>query len=311
MACDRLDKVVKRSLGDADTLIALSGSGLYSGLQLQRHGGVYICDRGSTHILFQEQILREEADIVGLPRQQINDHVIMKELAEYAAADAILTPSIFTLATFLARGIPREKLMLVPYGINTKTFSPRLPKSPHFSVLFAGQTTYRKGIHYLLKAWRQWRPANAELRIAGSRSAEFDALAAWAGGLPPGVTLLGHLDRQTLANEMATAHALIMPSIEEGLPLVMAQAMACGTPVIATVNSGAETLFEHGKSGLIGHARSVDFLVESLEQLAHHSGMASALAAAAVTRSANFGSARAYGQRVLAALETTKTRRGL
>jgi starch synthase len=50
--------------------------------------------------------------------------------------------------------------------------------------------------------------------------------------------------------------------------LVLAEAMACGCPVIATVNTGAQDLFEQGQGGFIVPARSVDAIVDAMEQLA-------------------------------------------
>ena len=47
------------------------------------------------------------------------------------------------------------------------------------------------------------------------------------------------------------ADVMVQPSIEEGLSLVMAEALACGCPVIATENTGAEDLFQNNKEGFI------------------------------------------------------------
>jgi glycosyltransferase involved in cell wall biosynthesis len=307
---DRLDSVARTRLGDCHALGGLSGAGLKSGLEMQRRGGAYVCDRGSTHILFQDRVLREEAEIVGLKRRPIHDYAITKELAEYAVADAIFTPSHFTFRSFVEQGVPAAKMKLIPYGINTAFFAPRRAKSERFTVLFAGNVSYRKGVHYLLKAWSRWAPAGAQLRIAGAAATELDQLVRWAGGKPANVEFLGHLDRETLAVEMSSAHALVLPSVEEGLALVMAQAMACGTPVIATENTGAATLFDDGVEGLVGPARSIDFLQGSFERLAR-AGDAARMGRKALSRAREFGGADAYGDRLMRALAAVYAVRGI
>lgn len=301
-ACDRVDRVAARQLDDCDGVIALSGTGTVCGPAMKRRGGFWVCDRGSTHILFQDRILREEAEIVGLPPRRIDPRTIDRELGEYAAADAIFVPSDFVRLTFLEQGVAPEKVKLAPYGVNTAAFRPSGPKAERFTVLFAGQVNYRKGVHHLLKAWREWAPKTAELRIAGGADQNLQALIDRAGGLPENCVFLGHLDRATLVQEMSRAHALVLPSIEEGLALVMGQAMACGTPVIASRNTGAQTLFTDGVEGFIGPARSPDFLAEAFERLAADPALAQAMGQAALQRAKTFGGADAYGDRIMAAV---------
>jgi glycosyltransferase involved in cell wall biosynthesis len=314
LARRRQDRFVSRNLGDCDGLIALSGSAQNGALAMRRRGrgGVFICDRGSTHVLFQEKVMREEAALLGLRARPMSVEEISRDLTDYAAADAIFTPSAFTRKTFLDQGVPEAKLKLIPYGVDIRAYGSRsAPKADAFTVLFVGQVTYRKGIHYLLEAWSQWAPRAARLRIAGVKDASFPALVRWAGGMPGGVTLLGHLGRADVVREMAAAHVLVLPSIEDGFGLVMAEAMACGTPVIASENTGAETLYTHRREGLIGPVRSAAFLAEAFEALASDPARTKAMAEAALARSATFGNAEAYGRRVMAALREVYKAKGL
>ena len=59
--------------------------------------------------------------------------------------------------------------------------------------------------------------------------------------------------------------------------MVMAEAMGCGCPVIASENTGAEDLFEDGKDGFIVPIRSADSILNALEVLAHTPDLASAM----------------------------------
>jgi glycosyltransferase involved in cell wall biosynthesis len=301
-ARDDIDRYAERHLGDCNGLISLS-VGLASGVAMKRRGGFWVCDRGSAHVLFQDQILREEAEIVGVTPRPISSRNLERQLFEYANSDAIFIPSLFAERTFLQLGVPAKKVKLAPYGVNTVAFSPGEAKTEKFTVLYAGQISYQKGFHYLLKAWRQWAPKGAELRVAGMAPDEtMPALVSWAGGMPDGVTLLGHLNRTDLAREMSRAHALVLPSVQDGFGLVMAQAMACGTPVIATHNTGAETLYRNGVEGLIGPIRSPEFLIEALDRLASDSDLAHTMGQAALERARTFGGTEAYGRRIMALL---------
>src|SRR5262249_26860887 len=66
-ACEMLDRRVEASLKAPTILVALSGSGRRCGSRAQALGGRYICDRGSSHIRYQDQILREEYSLWKLP----------------------------------------------------------------------------------------------------------------------------------------------------------------------------------------------------------------------------------------------------
>ena len=61
-----------------------------------------------------------------------------------------------------------------------------------------------------------------------------------------GIELLGRLPQEELAGWMSRSEVMVLPSIEEGLALVQGQALACGCPLISSVNTGGEDLFSDG-----------------------------------------------------------------
>jgi glycosyltransferase involved in cell wall biosynthesis len=79
---------------------------------------------------------------------------------------------------------------------------------------------------------------------------------------------MGPVPNKDLPQHYSTADVLVLPSIEEGLAMVMAEALACGCPVIATCNTGAEDLFEDREEGFIVTIRSVEALTEAMETVA-------------------------------------------
>jgi glycosyltransferase involved in cell wall biosynthesis len=60
----------------------------------------------------------------------------------------------------------------------------------------------------------------------------------------------------------------VLPSLEEGLAVVLCEALAAGLPIIATHESGASEIIEHGRSGTIIHAGSVAELANSINEIA-------------------------------------------
>src|SRR5262249_153093 len=89
------------------------------------------------------------------------------------------------------------------------------------------------------------------LRIAGSGS-ELGLLRGQAG---PNVTFLGELSRDAVLAEMRRAAAVAVPSLwYEGFPMVVLEAFACATPVIASRIGGLPEIIEHGKNGFLASA---------------------------------------------------------
>jgi glycosyltransferase involved in cell wall biosynthesis len=304
---EALNRHAARNLPDCGLVTALSGSGRESGLEIHRRGGIYVCDRGSTHIVWQNRILTEEYGRLGLPWSGIDPRPIENEPVEYALADAITLPSQFTKRSFLEMGIPERKLRVVPYGVNLSAFNRLAERAGNFRVLFVGQLSVRKGLHYLLDAFNRARIPGSELVLVGGRSADTDAL---LKRYPvTNLSLLGHIPRADVAREMSRASVMVLPSIEEGLALVQAQALACGCPVIGTVNTGAEDLFTDGREGFIVPPRDVAAIVERLTQLYRNPSLIDEMGRAGLARVKTMGGWEAYGRASLAVFDELMARK--
>src|SRR6266705_6324236 len=89
------DNFTARHLLPCDIFHGLSCHNLRAGLKAQLQGAKYVCDHGSSHISWQDRILREEAELVGLSYQGVDPRVIEAELEEYSAADRVFVASKF------------------------------------------------------------------------------------------------------------------------------------------------------------------------------------------------------------------------
>ncbi|MEG9435295.1 glycosyltransferase family 4 protein [Edaphobacter sp. HDX4] len=285
-----------RRIPACDAFIAISGAGLKTGQKVQRGGGIYICDRGSSHQRYQEQIVTDEHRrwSLGLPVSDERDTV--REEKIYEAADFITVPSGFAERSFIEMGVPREKMRRIPYGVRLERFSPvGEPPTNRFEVLFAGGVSLRKGVPYLLDAFARLQHPAKRLRVAGAMQPDLQAI---LQRLPQdNVEFLGSVPQDRLIELMSTSHVMVLPSIEEGLALVQGQAMACGCPVIASTNTGSEDLFSDGVEGFIVPIRDSDAILNRMQQIMEDPALRQRMSEAALTRVKSLGGWQDYGDK--------------
>lgn len=303
-------RYVARNLPECDVYAGLSSSGGDAGRIAHARGAAYICDRGSSHIRIQDDILSEEHDLWGIPRERTDARVIAREEHEYALADVITVPSSFSYRSFVDAGVPERKLRLIPYGVNLSRFQKVAEPDPAtFDVLFVGGVNIRKGVPYLLHAFAKLTHRAKRLTIVGACEPQ---MLAWlrSSGLPMDrVTLTGAVPQPRLKDIMSRSHVMVLPSVEEGLALVQAQALACGCPVIGTHHSGGEDLFVDGEEGFIVPIRDVDALTARMQALADDPDRREMMSAAALRRVRSLGGWSLYGGRVAALMEELTGRR--
>ncbi|MGB6157010.1 MAG: glycosyltransferase family 4 protein [Acidobacteriaceae bacterium] len=289
------DAWVARHLPRCDVFVAISGAGLASGRRAQSMGAKYVCDRGSSHLRYQGAILTEEYNRWGFHPVLVEPHEIAREEDEYEQADAITVPSEFSRRTFVEMGVPPEKLHKIPYGVRLDRFQRVAePAKDRFEVLFVGQVGLRKGVPYLLRAFAQLKHPHKRLRIVGGCTPEFRKI---LPQLPQdGVEFVPHMPQDRLAAIMSSSHVMILPSIEEGLALVQAQAMACGCPLISSTNTGGEDLFTDGVEGFVVPIRSPEAIRARLQQLADDPAIQQRMSEAALARVHSVGGWQQYGE---------------
>lgn len=277
-----------------DVLIALSGAGLKTGQLVQQRGGKFICDRGSSHQRYQEQVVKDEYRRWGVDRPISDIRDTLREEQIYEIADAITVPSRFAARSFVEMGIPASKLRVIPYGVRLERFTRTgEPPADRFEVLFAGSVGLRKGVPYLLEAFAKLRHPAKRLRVVGALHPDLKTV---LNRLPQeNVEFLGSVKQETLAQYMSTSHVMVLPSLEEGLALVQGQALACGCPVLCSTNTGGEDLFTDGVEGFIVPIRDVAALTERMQQLADDPALQARMSEAALRRVQSLGGWKDYG----------------
>ena len=209
---------------------------------------------------------------------------------EIRLADAVLVGSTYAADSFVQEGIPRSRMRVVPYGVDLRTFSPpaegerRQRNGKCFEAIFTGQMTQRKGLSYLLQGWRRFARPDARLTIVGQTVGDPRALAPWT-------SLFRHVPHQSrpeLARHYRSADVFVFPTLVEGMPLVVLEAMACGLPVIVTANGPAD-IVRDGVDGFIIPSRDPDAIAERLERLYSDPALREEMGRNASRRAEEFG----------------------
>ena len=131
-----------------------------------------------------------------------------------------------------------------------------------FRFIFVGNFSIRKGSHYLLQALYELNLKDSEFWHIGNIPDEI--LPYLEKFKKPNMKFFGIKPQNKLYLYLSQANVFVLPSLEEGLALVIPQAMSCGLPIICTFNSGGSTIVENDKHGFVVPIRDIDSLKEKL-----------------------------------------------
>ncbi len=291
------DFYVANRITSTDIFVGWAGFSLRSLRKAKKNGAIVIIENGSTHALFQKNILSEEYKILGIKKNDFfNNKIIKKELQEYIEADFISVPSSFAKNTFLEMEVDEKKILHIPYGVDLSKFKKVSKKDSVFRIIFVGTLSARKGVHYLLQAYSELHLKNSELLLIGEMC---DEMKFFFQKYPKNVRWIPHVAHTELYTFLSQGSIFVMPSLEEGLALVIFEAMACGLPVIATTNSGAEDIVIDGRNGFIIPIRNNAVLKEKILFFYNNLGIISVMGLHAVNSVQSGFSWDDYGERII------------
>ena len=255
----------------------------------RRCRAVAVLERNYAHPRHSREVLEAEYAAAGIrwpgrswPGLSRWDHwtrELTVAVAEFDEADVIVVPAEFTRDTMVAQGVPPEKIRVLPRGVDAARLQPGPRETRPFRALFVGQLCFRKGIRYLLGAWRTLGLSEAELVLVGSVHDEVRSLLAGYRDLP-GIRLVGFAGDPS--PHYASASAFVFPTLDEGSAKVTSEAMAAGLPVITPPEAGSLTA--DGDTGFLVPARDAEALADRLATLHGHPEICAAMGTAARER---------------------------
>jgi glycosyltransferase involved in cell wall biosynthesis len=186
------------------------------------------------------------------------------------AADVVLAPSEATAAE-VRRDYRVEEVGVIPNVTGGLRIAPAGEAEGETGyLLYVGRLRIRKGVEVLLEALRELRRGvpGAVLRIAGNgeHRAALERTAADLG-LGPAAAFLGTQSASQVRTLLSGAAALVIPSIYEGMPLVVVEAMDAGVPIVASAVSGIPEVVVDGETGWLVPPEDPAALARALERV--------------------------------------------
>ncbi len=196
------------------------------------------------------------------------------EKREHELADRIVVGSRFAHNTLIGQRVPNSKIKILPYGVGEEFVAAgesraEKRKDGKIRFLFLGQLAHRKGVQFLLEAWKGLAAGKAELVLMGGGPRR-----GWRKVAGERVMFRGQAGRKEVLEEMGRSDVLVLPSLFEGFGLVILEAMAAGLPVITTTNTGGPDVIKEGQEGFIVLAGSSEALREKMAYFIQNQGQA-------------------------------------
>lgn len=199
--------------------------------------------------------------------------MMQDEETQLQMCDFVTAPNPEVKRSLQRINIPDDKIIPTSFGWAMERFPLITSASENFScsqasvkktctVLFVGSLEARKGVYYLLEAWKNF-PLQARLLLVGQISSELAPLIA-------GAIAEGSVEHLPFVSDVESiyraADIFVFPTVEEGGPQVTFEAAGCGLPVITTA-MGAAGIIEDGRNGLIIPSHDVHSLLTALLDL--------------------------------------------
>jgi glycosyltransferase involved in cell wall biosynthesis len=185
------------------------------------------------------------------------------------AADLVLAPSAVTAAE-IRRDYRVDAVGVLPNVtgglVVEEPEAAAAPEGEPGYLLFVGRLRIRKGVEVLLEALRDIRGATLRIAGDGEHRGRLERRVSELG-LGSAVTFLGSCDAGRVRRLLAGAAALVVPSIYEGMPLVVLEAMAAGVPVVASAVSGIPEVVVDGETGWLVPPEEPRALRQALEEV--------------------------------------------
>ena len=254
------DLAARRRIGAGEHLLAFNGQALAQSRAARGAGYRTVSLVSATahmaHVAERHRVAHRRHPL----ERPWGPRVLARNLAEYELADSIFVATEHVRDSFLAAGVPEERLRMFPLTPDRRYSAGPHTASPRFEILYVGSLSVAKGVPLLVDAVR--RLDAPELRLV--------LLGGWASrGMRRFLTAACAADERIVVQlgdpleQLRSADLYVHPSYDDGFGYSPAEALAAGVPAIVTEDTGMKELIAPGR-GLIVPTGDEDALAEAL-----------------------------------------------
>ena len=220
--------------------------------ELKKYGIVIFREMINCHTGTAKRILDNVYECMGAPPAHgITTKTVQMERQSLEAADYIFACSPLVKSSLLENDVPPFKILETTYGwdpIRVSGSNRLLSPCEGITAIFVGTICARKGVHLLLRYWAQ-SGVRGRLVLVGEMEPTIKAKC--ENFLKrEDVVVLDYVRENEIGTLYRSADMFLLPTFEEGSPLVIYEASGCGLPIVTT-SMGAGSILRHNREGLV------------------------------------------------------------
>ena len=216
------------------------------------------------------------SDIYMIPEKGLFQKSYIRAIAN---SNAIITVSNANKERLNTLGLPVDKIIVIPNGIELSMFNnitTLREQEAGIQIVWVGRMVEVKGLEYLFSAMRIIVSSypNSKLTLIGDGPLK-DKLERLAGALSltENITFMGYVKNTEVPQYLKEADIFVLPSLSEGFPVVIPEAMAAGKPIVASNVGGIPDAVTDGVTGFLVAPKNAELLAEKIVYLIAHPGM--------------------------------------
>ncbi|MBW1816712.1 MAG: glycosyltransferase [Deltaproteobacteria bacterium] len=191
------------------------------------------------------------SDVNALPQSALANILAR---ATFKKFDKIIAVSRGLEKAMLELGVHRKKIVFLPNGVDVESFTPSNQPASKNNILWIGRMTEEKGLAYMIEAMVEIvdKKPDVKLILVGSGGLEGRLRRMTVRlGLGTHVSFEGKRPHYEIPNYLRRARLLVLPSLSEGLPVAMLEALSCGIPVVGSRIGGISEVIKDGETGFL------------------------------------------------------------
>ena len=228
----------KNSVVKGDVVYLWPGSSITLFENIKKKGCIVVRENINTHTAYAKELLDTEYKLLGIkPDNIISKELIEKEIEIQKYTDFVFSPSSLVTQSLQKHGVHRSSILQTSYGLRKSEILNKVTRNYeddyYVTAIFVGSICIRKGVHLLLDAWSK-ADIHGRLILVGSIDNKIKELI--SSHLSENILHIPHVDDLKAIYE--NADIFILPSLEEGSPLVTYLALGAGLPSIVSPMGG-------------------------------------------------------------------------